>query len=96
MPAQMINLETFNFDARRDTIDFRDLMYTPTLVEVPMRIPLEQYKKLGVPILNQGQEGACTGFGLATIVHFFNAHAQGRLRPDSGQHAHAVRDGQAL
>jgi len=70
MPAQTINLETFNFDARRDTIDFRDLMYTPTLVEVPLRIPLEQYKDVKVPILNQGQEGACTGFGLATVVHF--------------------------
>ncbi|HEY5671220.1 MAG TPA: hypothetical protein VIS10_14605, partial [Anaerolineales bacterium] len=70
MPAQAINLEKFNFDARPDTIDFRDLMYTPTLVEVPMRIPLEKYKDVGVPILNQGQEGACTGFGLATVVHF--------------------------
>lgn len=70
MPAQAINLEKINFDARPDTIDFRDLMYTPTLVEVPMRIPLEKYKDVGVPILNQGQEGACTGFGLATVVHF--------------------------
>jgi len=70
MPEQAINLKTFNFDARRDTIDFRDLMYTPTLIEVPVRIDLQQYKDAGVPILNQGQEGACTGFGLATVVHY--------------------------
>ncbi len=70
MPAQATNLKTFNFDARRDTIDFRDLMYTPSLVEVPVRIDLQRYQDAGVPILNQGQEGACTGFGLATVVNY--------------------------
>jgi hypothetical protein len=57
-------------DARPDTLDFRDLMYTPTLVEVPTRISLASYRKLRVPILDQGQEGACTGFGLATVANF--------------------------
>jgi hypothetical protein len=62
------------FDARPDTLDFRDKMYVPTLVEVPLRIPLQTY--LGcyrpgkVPILDQGKEGACTGFGLAAVAHF--------------------------
>jgi len=28
---------TRTLDARPDTLDFRDLMYTPTLVEVPTR-----------------------------------------------------------
>ncbi len=58
------------FDARPDSIDFRDQMYQPTLVEVPIRRTLEEYKAFGVPILNQGQEGACTGFGLATVIHY--------------------------
>ncbi|HEU4393973.1 MAG TPA: C1 family peptidase, partial [Planctomycetota bacterium] len=57
-------------DARPDTLDFRDLMYTPTLAEVPLRIPLAGYRKVGVPVLDQGKEGACTGFGLATVVHY--------------------------
>src|SRR5262245_24133645 len=57
-------------DARRDTLDFRDKMYVPTLVEVPVRIALDDYRDLGVPILNQGQEGACTGFGLATVANY--------------------------
>ncbi|MGC4042067.1 MAG: C1 family peptidase [Flavobacterium sp.] len=57
-------------NARPDTIDFRDRMYTATLTEVPPRIDLEEYKAVGVPILNQGTEGACTGFGLATMIHY--------------------------
>ena len=57
-------------DVRPDSLDFRDLMYTPTLVEVPTFRNLADYRKAGVPILDQGQEGACTGFGLATVVHY--------------------------
>lgn len=57
-------------DARPDTLDFRDQMYVPTLVEVPPRINLSEYKKCRIPILNQGTEGACTGFGLATVAHY--------------------------
>jgi hypothetical protein len=57
-------------DARPDTLDFRDKMYEPTLVEVPVRIDLANYTRWGAPILNQGQEGACTGFGLATVAHY--------------------------
>lgn len=56
--------------ARPDGVDFRDRMYVPTLVEVPVRRELATYRKLRVPILDQGQEGACTGFGLATVAHY--------------------------
>lgn len=57
-------------NARRDTPDFRDRLYEATLVEVPPVLPLEEYQAYGVPILNQGQEGACTGFGLATTANY--------------------------
>jgi hypothetical protein len=57
-------------DARPDTLDFRDLMFTPTLVEVPTERPLDAYRVLKAPILDQGREGACTGFGLAAVVHY--------------------------
>lgn len=57
-------------DARPDTIDFRDCMYVPSLVEVAREYPLEVYRKVSVPILDQGKEGACTGFGLATVCHY--------------------------
>jgi hypothetical protein len=56
--------------ARRDTLDFRDQMYVPTLVEVPPQKKLDDYAKLHIPILDQGQEGACTGFGLATVANY--------------------------
>ena len=70
LPPKKMDFDTFNFDVRRDTVDFRDKMYEPTLVDVPTRIELDTYKKIAVPVLSQGQEGACTGFGLATVVHF--------------------------
>jgi hypothetical protein len=57
-------------DARPDTLDFRDKMYEATLVEVPVRVDLNNYLACKVPILDQGQEGACTGFGLATVAHY--------------------------
>lgn len=52
-----------------DSADFRDLMYLPTLVEVPRSMPLEEHLKREVPLLDQGQEGTCTGFALATVVN---------------------------
>ena len=57
-------------DVHPDPLDFRDRMFEPTLVEVP---PGRLFRAIGnysVPILDQGQEGACTGFGLATVVNY--------------------------
>jgi hypothetical protein len=56
-----------------DTIDFRDHMFVPTLVEVPPELPLSVYKQRmrnGLEILDQGEEGACTGFALSAVAHF--------------------------
>lgn len=57
-------------DARRDTLDFRDRMFEPSLAEVPIRITLGEYREHQVPVLDQGTEGACTGFGLATVANY--------------------------
>lgn len=62
--------KTRSLTVRPDGVDFRDRMYVPTLVEVPVRRELIDYRQAGVPILDQGQEGACTGFGLATVAHY--------------------------
>jgi hypothetical protein len=56
--------------ARRDTLDFRDRMFQTSLIEVPTHIPLADYLAWRVPVLDQGEEGACTGFGLATVANF--------------------------
>jgi hypothetical protein len=65
--------------ARRDTLDFRDQMYVATLVEVPPKRPLAEYQERGIPILDQGQEGACSArsstgppLGYETMSHFLN------------------------
>lgn len=58
------------FDAARDPLDFRDRMFVPTLVEVPTHRFLSEVQRLKIPVLDQGSEGACTGFGLATVAHF--------------------------
>ena len=55
--------------ARPDSVDFRDRMYEPTLVEVPPVRPIEAVQALALPILDQGSEGACTGFGLAAVAN---------------------------
>lgn len=58
------------YNAHPDTMDFRDKMYEATLIEVPKRIAIEDYMKVKVPVLDQGAEGACTGFGLATVTNY--------------------------
>ncbi|HEX7889418.1 MAG TPA: C1 family peptidase [Ramlibacter sp.] len=57
-------------NARRDTLDFRDRLFEPTLIEVPTHIPLADYRAWKVPVLDQGSEGACTGYGLATVANY--------------------------
>jgi hypothetical protein len=63
-------------NAYPDSIDFRDLMYVPTLVEVDEELPLAEYEREATGgkktelVLNQGREGACTGFALAAVVQY--------------------------
>jgi len=68
------------FDARPDTLDFRDKMYVPQLIEVPTHIPLRDFQHYQVPVLDQGDDGACTGFGLATVANYLLARR--KVEPD--------------
>lgn len=61
---------TRKFDARPDGLDFRDQMYSPSLVEVSEQIDVDSYREVGVPVLDQEAEGSCTGFGLATVGNY--------------------------
>src|SRR3989304_2871156 len=74
-PKFLFDIKSMIFDAKKDPLDFRDRLYVPTLVEVPIRIDLDKYKEAFIPILNQGNEGACTGFGLTTVVNPKPVHA---------------------
>ncbi|MFT3929138.1 MAG: C1 family peptidase [Spongiibacteraceae bacterium] len=64
------------FDARPDRIDLRDRMYQPKLTCLPQRAPdielmLDKIGKYAKQfILDQGKEGACTGFGLAATINY--------------------------
>ncbi|HXG49296.1 MAG TPA: C1 family peptidase [Methylomirabilota bacterium] len=73
-PTLEVGGKSFALIARPDAVDFRDKMYEPTLVEVPTEWPLERHLKSWSrsrpPVLDQGREGACTGFGLAAVAHF--------------------------
>lgn len=73
----------FILNARPDTIDFRDCMYTPTLVNVPSVRTVDDFRKAEVEIRNQGQEGACTGFALAVVADYL-LHTR-RPRKESGK-----------
>ena len=63
------------FDARPDRVDLRDRSYSPRLVSLRRQYPepgvireyLEAYEKDGM-ILDEGQEGWCTGFGLEHVL----------------------------
>jgi hypothetical protein len=64
-------------DARPDRVDLRDRRYQPRLTSLPLQYPapvdiaryLTRYGEDGM-ILDQGREGACTGFGLAAVINY--------------------------
>jgi hypothetical protein len=76
MPIKEINNRIF--DARPDRIDYRDRNYNPRLVSLPEQYPnpdlidryLADYAENHQLVLDQGQEGACTGFGLAALINY--------------------------
>lgn len=55
-------------NARKDTLDIRDRMYEPALIQLKPEID----NRSGLKILDQGEEGACTGFGLAAVINLLN------------------------
>jgi hypothetical protein len=74
-----LELHKRQFDARPDRVDFRDHFYSPRLISLEPEHPhpslvekyLERYCEDGM-ILDQGEEGACTGFGLAACVNYLH------------------------
>src|SRR5690349_11361249 len=57
-------------DAMPDRVDIRDWPYQPTLQPLPAQV----VNCDAVPhILDQGQEGACTGYALSAVINFLLA-----------------------
>jgi hypothetical protein len=64
-------------DARPDRLDLRDFPYRPPLRSLPHEFPAPAVLKRLFPryaadrmVLDQGKEGACTGFGLAVVINY--------------------------
>ena len=76
-PAPAADAPPRRFDARPDRLDLRDLLYRPPLRSLPPLFPLDAdvrkligaYVAEGL-ILDQGNQGACTGFGLACVANY--------------------------
>jgi hypothetical protein len=69
-PKLMVAGKKRILNARKDTPDIRDRMYEPALVQL-----LPEIDNRGTTdILDQGEEGACTGFGLAAVINYLNAN----------------------
>lgn len=75
MPTKRLFGKTF--DARPDRIDLRDLPYRAPLKSLPQQFPAQDTIDKFLPLysvrkmlLDQGQEGACTGFGLAAVINY--------------------------
>lgn len=79
MPSRSISFggKAVTLDARPDRLDLRDRPYLPPLRSLAPRYPdakvltryLSSYVKSGL-VLDQGSEGACTGYGLAAVVNY--------------------------
>jgi len=59
-------------DAFPDRIDLRDWFYQPALISLPDSLVSCAFIKPTM-VLDQGHEGACTGFALAAVVNFLRA-----------------------
>ncbi len=57
------------FDALPDRIDVRDWVYQPSLAPLPNRI-INCHEVDDDNVLDQGTEGACTGYALGAVINF--------------------------
>jgi hypothetical protein len=65
MATQFKDIDGYLLNAVDDATDFRDLAYQPALLQLK-----EVYEPpKNITPLDQGQEGACTGFGLAAVIN---------------------------
>ncbi|TAD90435.1 MAG: hypothetical protein EAZ99_06215 [Alphaproteobacteria bacterium] len=61
-------------NVRPDPVDFRDLFYQASLVDLPTQILPPSLAAIGLEVRNQGTEGSCTGQALAAVIDLQNIH----------------------
>ncbi len=64
-------LAGWTLNTHPDPPDLRDRIYEPALLD--LKIKLDAPDPGDSPVLDQGREGACTGFALAGVVNLLNA-----------------------
>ncbi len=62
---KITNIGKYKLTATADVPDFRDWTYQPALIKLKSSVP----KPRGLTILDQKDEGACTGFALAAVIN---------------------------
>ncbi len=62
-------------NVRHDAPDIRDSYYEPALIPLPQELDRSNPET----VLDQGQEGACTGFGLAAVINHLKHHQDGQV-----------------
>jgi hypothetical protein len=75
-PAAIAAGEKRVLNARKDTPDIRDRYYEPALIQLEPGMD----NRSGAVILDQGEEGACTGFGLAAVINQLNFKMKLKLK----------------
>jgi predicted chitinase len=76
-PPSAAALRRANLKVNRDAVDLRDRQYMPPPHTVAAQYPPDRLIKDFISnytaaklVLDQGQEGACTGFGLASVINY--------------------------
>ena len=64
--------------ARPDAIDFRDRMFAPAISMCPAPT---LFPKIALPIKNQGETNACTGFALSAVAEYALRASKRELEP---------------
>jgi hypothetical protein len=62
---KIANIGKYKLTAVADTPDFRDWSYQPALLKLAKKID----RPVRLKVLDQGEEGSCTGFALAAVIN---------------------------
>ncbi len=82
-------------DARPDTLDFRDQMFEPSLIEVPVRIPLDEFQSIKSRFSTRGRRGPAPA-SVSPLLQTTSSAGARLSRIRIRQPAHALRDGPAI